>query len=249
MKTEWDYTHLAKAYLKRPDYSIQAIDEMFKKTGIVAGNNACDIGAGVGHLTIELAERELNVVAVEPNNEMMKLGKKRTVKYKNINWVEGTGENTKQADASFDIVTFGSSFNVTNRSEALKETKRILRDGGWFAAMWNHRDLDDPVQKGIENAIKSKISSYNYGTRREDQKSIIESSGLFRKVYKVEGCVEHSQSMTDIIEAWRSHATLYRQAGNRFDSIIEDIKAILLKCNGTAITVPYTTRIWIAQLS
>ena len=28
MKTEWDYTELAAAYLKRPDYAQTAIDKM-----------------------------------------------------------------------------------------------------------------------------------------------------------------------------------------------------------------------------
>ena len=28
MKTEWDYTNLAEAYLKRPDYVQKAIDKM-----------------------------------------------------------------------------------------------------------------------------------------------------------------------------------------------------------------------------
>ena len=29
MKTNWDYTKLADAYLKRPDYAPSAINEMF----------------------------------------------------------------------------------------------------------------------------------------------------------------------------------------------------------------------------
>lgn len=30
MKTEWDYTNLAEAYLKRPEYAKEAIDKMFQ---------------------------------------------------------------------------------------------------------------------------------------------------------------------------------------------------------------------------
>lgn len=30
MKTEWDYTELAEAYLKRPDYAVEAIDRMLE---------------------------------------------------------------------------------------------------------------------------------------------------------------------------------------------------------------------------
>lgn len=37
MKTEWDYTNLAEAYLKRPDYAESAIDEMLRLTGVQKG--------------------------------------------------------------------------------------------------------------------------------------------------------------------------------------------------------------------
>ena len=33
MKTEWDYTKLSEAYLKRPDYSENAIDAMLSIAG------------------------------------------------------------------------------------------------------------------------------------------------------------------------------------------------------------------------
>ena len=34
MKTEWDYTKLADAYLKRPNYSEEAIDKMLDIVGL-----------------------------------------------------------------------------------------------------------------------------------------------------------------------------------------------------------------------
>ena len=37
MKTEWDYTNLAEAYLKRPEYAESAIDEMLRLTGVQEG--------------------------------------------------------------------------------------------------------------------------------------------------------------------------------------------------------------------
>ena len=31
--------------------------------------------------------------------------------------------------------------------ETLKEVARILTPDGWFACLWDHRDLDDPLQR------------------------------------------------------------------------------------------------------
>ena len=132
--------------------------------------------------------------------------------------------------------------------EALKETYRILEPGGWFACLWNHRDLDDPIQKEIENIIKLHIEGYGYGTRREDQTIIIKQSQFFGEVHKIEGRVLHRQALKDCVEAWRSHATLARQAGEKFDAIVDEIALLLISKQVNEITIPYTTRVWVAQL-
>ena len=249
MITEWDYTDLAKAYLKRPDYSDVAIDRMIDLVGVKPGDKACDVGAGTAHLTLMLAKRHLDVVSVEPNNEMRKHGKIRTKELLNVVWREAIGEDTGQPDNTFDIVTFGSSFSVTDRPKTMREVARILKENGWLAVMWNHRDLDDPIQSAIENIIRDAIPQFEYGTRREDQTGIINKSGLFGEVTKIQASVIHQQKIGDVIEAWRSHGTLHRQAGEKFDEIIYSIQNMLKGLDKDPIEIPYTTRIWIAQLN
>src|SRR6516164_2067734 len=153
MKLEWDYTTLAEAYLKRPDYSDAAIDAMLSLAGVRNGSKICDVGAGVAHFTLMLAARGMDVTAVEPNDVMRANGMKRTKELTNVRWREGTGEQTGEPSQNFDMVTFGSSFTVVDRPLALKETARILKPRGWFACMWNYRDLEDRVQRQIELII------------------------------------------------------------------------------------------------
>jgi len=248
VKTEWDYSQLAASYVKRPDYSPSAISDMVALTGVAPGDPVCDIGAGVAHLTLQLAARRLRVAAVEPNDAMRALGIRRTDGLPNVTWHEGTGEATGQPSGAFALTTFGSSFNVTDRPRALRESARLLRAGGWFACLWNHRDIADPLQTQIEEAIAREVPGYSYGTRREDQTDVINESGLFGAVHRIEGGVVHSQSIEDCLEAWRSHATLQRQVGDRFETVIARIGDVL-KASGTpAIRVPYTTRLWLAQV-
>lgn len=245
MKTEWDYTALARAYLKRPDYAPEAIDQLLAIARVSHGARVCDVGAGVAHLTLPLLERGLCVVPVEPNDAMRALGSERTARFPDVAWHEGTGEATGQPEGSFDLVTFGSSFNVTDRPRALKETTRILKPGGWFACMWNHRDLEDPLQKEVESIIARHVSEYRYGARREDQTEVIRASGLFTEPVKMKGRIIHEVSAEEWVEAWRSHATLARQAGAVFEKVVTAIRAYL---DGIAtLRVPYTTVVWAAQ--
>ncbi|WP_456020562.1 class I SAM-dependent methyltransferase [Pseudomonas protegens] len=248
MKTEWDYTTLADAYLKRPDYADAAIDAMLSIAGAEQGDKFCDVGAGVAHLTLMLAARVLDVTAVEPNDAMRANGIKRTAELANVKWHEGTGEATGQAAQAFDMVTFGSSFNVCDRQQALKETARILKPRGWFACMWNHRNLEDPIQARIEAIIKERVAGYGYGTRREDQTAVIDASELFGPVVHLDARVIHEQSIEECLEAWRSHATLERQAGASFHEVIAAIDDYLKSLQTPSIQIPYSTNIWVAQL-
>ncbi len=247
MKTEWDYTNLAEAYLKRPDYAQSAIDKMLQTANVKKGDMVCDVGAGVAHLTMKLAEAGLIVYAVEPNDAMRANGIKRTAQFDKVQWFEGIGEHTGMEDSKFALVTFGSSFNVCDRLEALKESKRILQNHGWFACMWNHRDLNDPLQAELEAVFKEEIENYDYGTRRQDQTDVINESGLFGNVIYIEGRVEHTVLAEDFIEGWKSHATLQRQSKDKFDLINKRIKELIESKGQEYIKVPYTTKIWMAQ--
>lgn len=247
MKTEWDYTVLADAYLERPEYAPKAIQKLIEIAQIKNGDKICDIGAGVAHLTIPLAKAGFIVDAVEPNNAMRKNGIERTKSMQNVVWSEGTGENTGRPTGEYDFVSFGSSFNVCNRQLALKETYRLLKPQKHFTCMWNHRDLTNPIQAKIENIIKLYAPEYGYGTRREDQVPVIAESGLFVDIQYIEASIIYTQSIENVVEAWRSHGTMHRQVGDNFTKVIEDIEEYLKSLNTPTIEIPYATRAWIAK--
>jgi len=248
MKTQWDYTALADAYLKRPDYANAAIDATLAIGHVRKGDKICDVGAGTAHLTLMLASRGMDVTAIEPNDAMRANGIRRTRELTNVRWDEGIGEQTGQPSKAFDLVTFGSSFNVCDRQIALKETARILKPRGWFACIWNHRQLDDPIQAKVEQIIKDQVDDYGYGSRREDQTMIIDASGRFGPVVHLDSRVVHEQTIEECAEAWRSHATLERQAGATFCDVVAQIERYLLSLKAPTIQIPYVTNVWIAQL-
>jgi ubiquinone/menaquinone biosynthesis C-methylase UbiE len=248
MKTEWDYTTLADAYLKRPDYADAAINAMLAIMGARKGDKICDVGAGVAHLTLMLAAPGMDVAALEPNDVIRLNGIKRTKELTNVRWHEGTGEQTGQPSQSFNVVTSGSSFNVCDRPVALKDTARILKSRGWFACMWNHRQLDDPIQMEIKAIVKEWVMDYSYGSRREDQTAIINASGLFGSVVHLDSRVILAQVIEDCVEAWRSHATLRRQAGVAFNDVVAAVEKYVRRLKTPRVRIPYSTNIWVAQL-
>jgi len=249
LKTHWDYTDLAQAYLKRPEYAKDVLSDFFDFTQLTHGARVCDIGAGVAHFTRPLLQRGFEVTAIEPNDAMRTLGIMQTRDYSEIIWVEGTGEKTLQDGCSFDLVSFGSSFNVCDREDALQETARILKPEGWFVCLWNHRNLRDPIQADIEEIIQKYIPDYNYGLRRQSQSEFLMDSGYFKQIHFFSGKILHHMSFEDMSTAWRSHATLRRQSGHKFDLIISKIENHLNTFSVDQFEIPYTTRLWCGQMS
>lgn len=243
---DWDYTPLAAHYDNRPDYAEGTIAAAVRRMGLGDGATVADIGAGTGKLARPLARLGLDVLAVEPNDAMRGFGIRNTAG-QSVRWSAGRGEATGLADRSVAAAFFGSSFNVVDQAAALAECRRILRPGGWFCCLWNHRDLDDPLQARIEAAIRGVVADYQYGSRREDPTAVLQASGLFGTVEALSGSFVAAVERASVMDAWRSHGTLARQAGARFDEVIAAIDGVLGEA--AVIGVPYTTRLWLAPLT
>ena len=251
VEQQWDYTKHAEFYCYRPNYSPQAISLLVKYVNYIRGGGflkVADIGAGTGNLSVMLLERGCEVVSVEPNDAMREIGIKRTENQK-INWIKATGINTELESESFDWVTFGSSFNVMDRSLALVETHRILKDNGVFSCMWNHRDLNDPIQEMAEEVIESLVPDYSRGVRREDQRSVIESHRhLFDEIFYFEQDFYFHQSIENYLLAWKSVKNPYwdletQEGRELFEKISYQMKHKLPR----EFSIKYTTRIWSAK--
>lgn len=247
MVVEWDYTAAADVYDTRPSYAADVLAECLRTMGVETGMRACDVGAGTGHLTLPLLGRGLRVVAVEPNPAMRRRGRMRTAGRGSVAWIAAVGEALPLAGASCDLVGFGSSFNVVDRPQALRESARILEPRGSLLCLWNHRRLDDPLQERIEALICECVPGYIHGVRREDQSETIERSGLFRCVGRVEGAFVHRAPVDEWLRTWRSHLTLRRQAGARFEEVVAAIGRVVGPGVDGWLEIPYVTRAWVAQ--
>lgn len=247
--TQFDYSPYAADYASRPDYVPSVLTAMLSVADARPGDLACDIGAGSAHMTIPLLDHGLQVDAVEPTPAMRAVGERRTEGRKNIRWHEGFGEDTGRPARSYSLVTFGSSFDRTDRARSLQETARILRPGGFFACAWNHRDLEQPLQAKVEALIHELVPGYQYGTRRADQSAVIEESGLFESPVFLSGRTTHRVAADAWCDAWSSHSTLGQQAGDRFDEVLEAIRELVMDEVDDVIDVPYVTRVWVARLA
>ena len=141
-----DFTQVAKYYHNRPAYSAMLLEKLIRcindSNKPLQSLQIVEVGAGTGKLTKMLANFGLQVVAVEPNDNMREEGIKYTQNTQ-IQWQKGSGEETG-IDSNFaDWVLMASSFHWTDHAKSLPEFARILKQGGYFTAIWNPRNIKD----------------------------------------------------------------------------------------------------------
>ena len=240
---QWDYTTLAATYDARPDYDRRLLDRVFDLHQLSQDAIVLDCGAGTGKLTKELIGRYTYVIASEPN-ETMRIKGMENVNKTGCSWIESPAENMDIKFNSVSSVWFGSSFNVVNHKKVFQEFSRYAKPKAWLTCLWNHRDLNDPLQRKVEEIVSSRIEGYEYGSRRKDPTLLLNKSQLFGNILKFESEFLVRTKVETYIEAWKSHATLRRQCKNQkhFSEIIEEISEIFREFE--FIDVPYTTRLW-----
>jgi ubiquinone/menaquinone biosynthesis C-methylase UbiE len=249
VEQSWDYSKNAEFYKYRPNYSPKAI-RMLSEYVEAEGKetfSVADIGAGTGNLAIMLLNDGFkNITAVEPNDEMRKIGEEVT-KDSGIKWVRATATETALSN-KYDWVTFGSSFNVVDRNLALAETHRILKDGGYFTCMWNHRNLSCPIQARAEDIIKSFIPEYERGVRREDQRPFLEKhAAQFKNICYIEVDFDVRRTMDEYILAWKSVKNRFWDLEGNRSGIFQKIEDKLRKELPEVFEIQYTTRAWTMQ--
>jgi ubiquinone/menaquinone biosynthesis C-methylase UbiE len=130
----------------RPSYPEEAVAWMAQRCRVGAGSTIVDVGAGTGKLTRLLPATGARVIAVEPVAEMR-------AKLAGLEALDGTAESIPLPDASADVVTVAQAFHWFDHDRALPEIRRVLRPGGYLVLFWNNRDLDDPMQRAVEDLL------------------------------------------------------------------------------------------------
>jgi SAM-dependent methyltransferase len=117
----------------RPEYPAEAV-AWFLPNG---PRQVADVGAGTGKLTAILQAAGHDVVAIDPDPQMLEA---LSARYPRIPTLIGTGESLPLADASVDAVTFGQAWHWVDPPAASPEVARVLRPGGTLGLFWNLRD-------------------------------------------------------------------------------------------------------------
>ncbi|HET9650181.1 MAG TPA: class I SAM-dependent methyltransferase [Microlunatus sp.] len=126
----------------RPGYPLEAVSWLVgepRRAG--RRTRVADVGAGTGKLTRAVAELEAEVVAVDPDPNMLARLHRALP---GVPTFLGTAERLPLPDASVDVVVLGQAWHWVEPTAGSTEVARVLRAGGRLGLIWNLRDESEP---------------------------------------------------------------------------------------------------------
>ncbi len=143
------FSERAGAYAAhRPGYAPEVIDAMLAGLGDPGALIAADVGAGTGISARALADRGLQVIALEPNAAMRAAAQP----HPRIEWREATALATGLPDKSVDLAAAFQAFHWFANAEAMQELARIARRR--VAIAQYERDERDPVTRTLSELYR-----------------------------------------------------------------------------------------------
>ncbi|MEV5238456.1 class I SAM-dependent methyltransferase [Streptomyces cinnamoneus] len=151
----------AAAYQRgRPPYPAQAIDWLVPATT----RRVLDLGAGTGKLTRQLHERGLEIIAVEPDEQMRA---ELTRQLPDVLALAGSAEAIPLPDGSVDTVVAAQVWHWVDTERALPEIARTLTPRGTLSVVWNTPDEREDWVSGLDRILHPhgtpRISSVGVG--------------------------------------------------------------------------------------
>lgn len=121
----------AQHYLAgRPAYSPRLIFHVAKFTGLTPDHRLLDLGCGPGILAGAFAPLAGEVIAVDPEPEMLRIAEAEFGGTGRIRFVRGSSFDLSPALGRFHLVTMGRSFQWMDRVDTLRRLDAMIEPGG-----------------------------------------------------------------------------------------------------------------------
>jgi ubiquinone/menaquinone biosynthesis C-methylase UbiE len=148
--TAWYYSRF------RPSYPRKAIEIVRTNLFLDKNSRVLDLGTGTGPLAIRLSPYVSEVVALDPNAEMLREARRLAARGKitNIRWLAGESADLPvmvPQIGDIDATVIGRAFHWMDREQTLKDLYNLTRPGGGIALIGDQgpRDVQDVPWRAV----------------------------------------------------------------------------------------------------
>ncbi len=228
----------------RLGYSQSFFDHIIKSFDLDKSSRVLDLGTGTGQIAIPIAAYVKEVVAVDPEEEMLEEGKQQAAQkgITNITWLKSTAEEISSELGMFKVTAIGASFHWMKQDDVLEKVYALTEAGGGVvivanvSTIINNKGNDawkDVVWKTIKEFLGEERRAGN-ATYQEpkDRFETILSRSKFSRLQTFNNNYQMPRTIDDIIGYLGSTSfASNRLFGNRFEEFKKTLTERLLKMN------------------
>jgi ubiquinone/menaquinone biosynthesis C-methylase UbiE len=122
----------------RPEYPPALLDDLARLAGVGPGCRVLEIGPGTGQLTVPLAERGCEIVAVELGPSLAAVARRNLRRFPAVEVVTADFETWPVPAQRFDLVIAATAAHWLDPAVATAKTAAVLRPGGRVATVETH---------------------------------------------------------------------------------------------------------------
>ena len=237
-------------YVKyRPGYPIEILELFREEMGLKRESVIADLGSGTGLSAKLFLENGNTVYGVEPNAAMRAAAEDFLKDFPNFRSIDGTAENTTLPAASADIVIAAQAFHWFESGPTRSEIKRIAKENGHVALIWNERQLDTtPFLRDYEELLVRFANDYD-AVRHDnvsEEKLTDFFGGRFRhKIFENRQVFDFEGLKGRLL----SSSYMPAEDDPRFEPMSAALRAVFAKhAEGGRITVFYDTNVFYAEV-
>lgn len=202
---------------------------------------AVDLGAGTGKLAWALAERGLNVTAVDTSAAMLETARRRGPSAPSLTTHLAPAESTGLPEGMAHLVTAAQAWHWFDAPAATIEVTRLLAPGGVLALVWNTLDVAIPWVHRLSRIMHAG------DVQREDFEPAVgpELALIERRVHRW----EDPMPSHDVIDLARTRSYVITAAAERRNRVLANLDWYLHEhlghARGSTIGVPYRTDLFL----
>jgi SAM-dependent methyltransferase len=142
----------------RPPYPEALLAYIVEVAGPTGRGRLLDLGCGTGQLAVPLSRHFRHVVAVDVEEEMVRVGASESPA--NVSWLVSRAEDLRIVPGSVEHVAAGNSFHWMDREALAGRIHRALPPGGAFFVVVGSSDPwsgTEPWQRAVVEVIKARL--------------------------------------------------------------------------------------------
>ena len=240
----------------RPGYPPRLIDKLIELTRLPADARILEIGCGTGQITLPLAERGYEIVALELGENLARVAAVKLAPFPLVRVICTSFEEWPENEASFNLVVSAQAFHWIDPEIGYPKIRRLLKDQSHLAVVYNlfpggtssvyhdldavyrshfpQRDEQDAPRSLQENVARTLAS--------------IRGSGLFHEpvVWETPWIETYTTDRyMKLLDTFSDHLTMNEAAQKR---LYKDVRTIIDK-HGGAIDRPLLATLFLAQVA